>query len=95
MNRAEAARLRDTPVTAAELAEARNELVASALRQRETVEDRANALGWSLINTGNAAAADREIADLQAVTAADIQRVARRYLTDQRSIAIRMRLGQV
>lgn len=87
--RAEAARLRDTPVTAAELAEARNELVASALRQRETVEDRANVLGWSLINTGDAAAADREIADLQAVTAADIQRVARRYLTDQRSIAIR------
>ena len=87
--RAEAARLRDTPVTEAELAEARNELVASALRQRETVEDRANVLGWSLINTGNAGAADREIADLQAVTAADIQRVARRYLTDQRSIAIR------
>lgn len=87
--RAEATRLRDTPVTAAELAEARNELVASALRQRETVEDRANVLGWSLINTGDAAAADREIADLQAVTAADIQRVARRYLTDQRSIAIR------
>ena len=87
--RAEAARLRDAPVTEAELAEAKNELVASALRQRETVEDRANALGWSLINTGNAAAADREIADLQAVTAADIQRVARRYLTDQRSIAIR------
>ena len=87
--RAEAARLRDAPVTEAELAEAKNELVASALRQRETVEDRANALGWSLINTGNAAAADREIADLQAVTTADIQRVARRYLTDQRSIAIR------
>ncbi|MBX9801967.1 MAG: insulinase family protein [Caulobacteraceae bacterium] len=87
--RAEAARLRDTPVTEAELAEARNELVASALRQRETVEDRANVLGWSLINTGDAAAADREIADLQAVTAADIQRVAQRYLTNQRSIAIR------
>jgi zinc protease len=87
--RAEVARLRDTPVTQAELAEAKNELVASALRQRETVENRANVLGWSLINTGDAAAADREIAGLQAVTAADIQRVARRYLTDQRSIAIR------
>jgi zinc protease len=87
--RAEAARLRDQPVTAAELAEAKNELVAGALRDRETVEDRASALGWSLINTGDAAAADREVAALQAVTAADIQRVARRYLTDQRSIAIR------
>jgi zinc protease len=87
--RAEAARLRDAPVTEAELTEAKNELVAGALRDRETVEDRASALGWSLINTGDAAAADREVAALQAVTAADIQRVARRYLTDQRSIAIR------
>ena len=87
--RAEAARLRDQPVTAAELTEAKNELVASALRERETVEDRASVLGWSLINTGDAAAADREVAALQAVTAADIQRVARRYLTDQRSTAIR------
>ncbi len=87
--RAEAARLRDAPVTEAELTEAKNELVAGALRDRETVEDRASALGWSLINTGDAAAAEREVAALQAVTAADIQRVARRYLTDQRSIAIR------
>ncbi|RZJ04878.1 MAG: insulinase family protein [Brevundimonas sp.] len=87
--RAEIAKLRDAPVTAAELAEAKNELVAGALRERETVEDRANVLGWSLINTGDAAAADREIAALQAVTAEDIQRVARRYLTDQRSISIR------
>ena len=87
--RAEAAKLRDAPVTAAELAEAKNELIAAALRERETVEDRASVLGWSLINTGDAATADREIASLQAVTAADIQRVAQRYLTDQRSIAIR------
>ncbi|MDQ8028820.1 MAG: pitrilysin family protein [Brevundimonas sp.] len=87
--RAEAARLRDAPVTEAELTEARNELIAGALRERETVEDRANVLGWSLINTGGAAAADSEIAALQAVTAADIQRVARRYLTDNRSITIR------
>jgi len=87
--RAEAARLRDAPVTEAELTEAKNELVAGALRDRETVEDRANVLGWSLINTGKADAADAEIAALQAVTVADIQRVARRYLTDQRSITIR------
>ncbi|MBJ7446357.1 MAG: insulinase family protein [Brevundimonas sp.] len=87
--RTEAAKLRDAPVTDAELAEAKNELIAGALRERETVEDRANVLGWSLINTGEAASADREIASLQAVTAADIQRVARLYLTDQRSIAIR------
>ena len=87
--RAEIARFRDEPVTDAELAEAKNELVADALRSRETVDDRANVLGFALIQTNDASVADREIAAIQAVTAADIQRVARRYLTDQRSVTIR------
>ena len=87
--RAEIARFRDEPVTEAELAEAKNELVADALRSRETVDDRANVLGFALIQTDDASVADREIAGIQAVTAADIQRVARRYLTDQRSVTIR------
>ena len=86
---AEIAKFRDTPVTEAELAEAKNELVADALRGRETVEDRASVLGWTLINTNDAAVADREIAEIQAVTAADIQRVARQYLTDQRAVTLR------
>jgi zinc protease len=87
---AEVARFRDEPVTEAELAEARNELVANALRERETIDDRANALGSALIGAnGDAAFADREIAEIQAVTAADIQRVARRYLTPQRAATIR------
>ncbi|MBW3672423.1 MAG: DUF2071 domain-containing protein, partial [Acidobacteria bacterium] len=38
---AEIARMRDAPVTAAELAEAKNELLAQALRQRETFQGRA------------------------------------------------------
>ncbi len=87
--RAEIAKFRDTPVSAAELAEAKNELVADALRSRETVQDRANVLGWALINTDDAAVADREIAEIQAVTAADIQRVANRYLTPNRSVTLR------
>ena len=43
--RAEVAKLRDAPVTAAELAEAKNELVADALRERETIDDRASVAG--------------------------------------------------
>lgn len=87
--RAEVARLRDEPVTAAELEEAKNELIASALRSRETVDGRAFTLGYALIMTGDAASADDEIPAIQAVTAEDIQRVARRYLTDDRAIAMR------
>src|SRR5690606_14538391 len=86
---AEIARFRDAPVTDAELAEAKNELVANALRERETVEGRVGVLGQALIGSGDAAVADREIADIQAVTAADIQRVARRYLTPERAVTIR------
>ena len=87
--RAEIARFRVAPVTDAELAEAKNELVANALRERETVEGRVGVLGQALIGSGDAAVADREIADIQAVTAADIQRVARRYLTPERAVTIR------
>jgi len=49
---AEIARLRDAPVTAAELSEAKNELVANALRGRESIDDRATTLGMALIMTG-------------------------------------------
>lgn len=79
---AEVARLRDAPPTEAELNEARNELIASKLRERETIDGRAFALGYALSTAGDASLANRELAELQAVAAADVQRVARKYLTD-------------
>ena len=86
---AQIARLRDEPVTAAELQEAQTELVAGLLRQRESVDDQAFALGYALIMTGDAATADNEVAAIQAVTAADVMRVARQYLTPERRIVVR------
>ena len=88
---AEVKRLRDAPPTPAELAEAKNELLAGALRERETIDGRANALGYALRVTGNAANANTELGALQAVSAVDVQRVARKYLSEDWRISIRYR----
>ncbi|MDB5464332.1 MAG: peptidase family [Phenylobacterium sp.] len=88
---AEVKRLRDAPPTAAELDEAKNELVAGKLRERETIDGRGFALGYALRINGDPAKANTELADLQAVTAADVQRVAKKYLDPQRRMTIRYR----
>ncbi|HEX9932957.1 MAG TPA: insulinase family protein, partial [Allosphingosinicella sp.] len=82
-------RVRDAPVTAAELAEARTEIVADMLMSRETPEGRAFELGSSLTSTGDPRWGDRLLAAVQRVTAADVQRVARRYLADTTRVSIR------
>ncbi|MDB5425347.1 MAG: peptidase family, partial [Phenylobacterium sp.] len=88
---AEVKRLRDAPPTAAELSEAKNELVAGKLRERETIDGRGFALGYALRTDGDAAKANTELADLQKVTAADVQRVAVKYLDPDRRMTIRYR----
>ncbi|USU10121.1 insulinase family protein [Sphingomonadaceae bacterium OTU29MARTA1] len=85
----EIARFRDAPVTAAELAEAKNEILTSAIKSRETAEGKARILASSVIVDGDARAADRQLAAIAQVTAADVQRVARRYLGDNQSATIR------
>ncbi|HEX7948094.1 MAG TPA: pitrilysin family protein, partial [Phenylobacterium sp.] len=86
---AEVKRLRDAPPTAAELAEAKNELLTGALRERETIEGRASAIGQALRVDGDPNAVNTELGRLQAVTAADIQRVAKKYLSDNARMTIR------
>ncbi|WP_293907716.1 pitrilysin family protein [Phenylobacterium sp.] len=88
---AEVKRLRDAPPTQAELSEAKNELLTDALRERETIEGRASALGYALRVDGDPAAVNTTLAKLQAVTGADIQRVAKKYLVDDRRMTIRYR----
>ncbi|MCE9524267.1 MAG: insulinase family protein [Alphaproteobacteria bacterium] len=87
--KAELSRLREQPVTAAELAEAKNELLAEDLRQRETFAGRAFLLGEALVQTGDPAWPDKMLAAIQAVTVEDVQRVARTYLTDATRVDVR------
>ncbi len=88
---AEVARLRSSPVSAAELAAAKNQLIAGKLRERETLEGRGSALGYALRIEGDAARANADIQLLQAVSAADVQRVAQTYLDPNLRMTVRYR----
>lgn len=88
---AQVQRLRAAPPSAAELEEAKNQLVTGQLRERETIDGRGFALGYALRTAGDAARANTDLAALQAVTAADVQRVARQYLDPARRMTIRYR----
>jgi len=86
--RREIAELRDKPVSDAELAEAKNEILTASLKSRETAEGKASTLAASIIVSRDPKAADQQLAAIARVTAADVQRVARKYLGDNQSAAL-------
>ena len=85
----EIARFRDAPVTTAELAEAKNEILTQSIQSRETAEGKASTLAAAVLIDGDPQAADKQLAAIAQVSAADIQRVARKYLGDDQSATIR------
>ncbi len=81
--RAEIKKLQDAPVSAAELEKAKTQIVTSQLRQRETNFGKSQALGRAAVLLGDPNRVNTELDRLQAVTAADVQRVAKKYFTDE------------
>jgi zinc protease len=79
---AEIKKLQDAPVPAAELEKAKNQLITNQLRERETSNGKALALGEAAVLLGDPARVNTDLARLQAVTAADVQRVMKKYFTD-------------
>jgi zinc protease len=71
--------LKTKPVDAAEIEKAKNQIVTSELRDRQTCTGKADLLGEATVLLGDPARANTEIEKLQRVTAADIQRVAQKY----------------
>ena len=79
---AEIKKLQDVPVSAAELEKAKNQLITNQLRQRETSNGKALVLGEAAVLLGDPARVNTDLGRLQAVTAADVQRVMKKYFAD-------------
>lgn len=74
-------KLQDTMVSAAELEKAKNQIVTDQLRERETSNGKAFALGEAAVLLGDPSRVNTDLARLQAVSAADVQRVVKKYFT--------------
>jgi zinc protease len=74
-------KLQKEEVPAAELRKAKNQMLAGLYRQQKTIAGRANLLGNYEIYRGSYTALFTEDKAIEAVTAADIQRVAKQYFT--------------
>jgi zinc protease len=85
---AELKKIQESGVTAAELEKARNLLVSGAIRLRETNDGKAIAIERAVAYLGDPKAVNREVQDLQAVTAADVQRVMKHYFKDNNRVVI-------
>ena len=85
---AELKKIQDTGVTARELEKAKNRLIAGAIRARETNDGKAIAIERSVAYQGTPLAVNEEVARLQAVTSADIQRVMKQYFKDNNRVVI-------
>jgi zinc protease len=85
---AELAKIQSSPVTANELAKAKNQLITRSLQEREQNDGKAIAIERAIAYQGDANAVNTDIQKLQAVTIADVQRVMKKYFTDKNRVVI-------
>ncbi|NOT47452.1 MAG: insulinase family protein [Acidobacteria bacterium] len=80
--------IQDSPVTAKELEKAKNQLISRAIRARENNDGKAIVIERAVAYQHDPKAVNSDIQKLQAVTAADIQRVMKKYFTDNNRVVI-------
>jgi zinc protease len=85
---AEIKKIQDAPPTQAELDKAKNQLVTGQLQERETNNGKAQALGEAAVLLGDPNRVNTELERLAKVSAADVQRVMKKYLTDANRLVI-------
>ncbi|SEI69546.1 M16 family metallopeptidase [Frateuria terrea] len=85
---AEIARLASQPIPAAELDKVKTQLLTSEIKGRQTAQGKAFGLGQAALIEGDPARINGDLVALQRVSAADVQRVLRRYVTGAHSVTI-------
>jgi zinc protease len=85
---AELQKIQTAPVSAKELEKAKNQLITRKLQELETNDGKAIAVERAVAYDGDPKAVNSDIEKLQSVTAADVQRVMKKYFTDKNRIVI-------
>jgi zinc protease len=81
-------KLQDAAVSAAELEKAKNQIITEQLKQLETSNGKALALGEAAVLLGDPSRVNTDLERLQTVTAADVQRVMKKYFSDQNRMVL-------
>jgi zinc protease len=81
-------RLRDEPVSTAELQQAKNQFARDYIVGRETDKDKAEQLGHAVVIHNDVKTADGEFDIFQGITQADVQRIARTYFTPENRLVL-------
>jgi zinc protease len=85
---AEVQKLAKGPIPAAELAKVKTQVLTGAVLTRQTPEGLAAAIGSAAVLEGDASKANTALADLQNVSAADVQRVLQRYVIGAHKVTL-------
>jgi len=80
---AEIEKMKTAPVAAAEVSKAMKQFISGTLSSRKTMQGQANDLGGSWLAANDLNFSERYLAAVKRVTPADLQRVAREYLTPE------------
>jgi len=81
-------RLRNEPITAAELQQAKNQFARDYILGRETNQNKAEVLGHAVVIHNDIKTADAEFDIFQNLTTADVQRAARTYFTPENRLVL-------
>ena len=87
----EIAKLARAPLQPEELSTAKNQLLAQRLAERETVAGLASALGQAAVLRGDPELVNKEVAQLEVVTAEQVQSVAREWFTEANRLVLETR----